>query len=252
MPSAAGAIPALWFNELDSTNAEARRRAEAGDSGPLWIAARRQTSGRGRRGRTWESGHGNLAATLLMSTSRPAGEAAQLSFVAAFAVRELAAAYVPEAIVALKWPNDVLISGAKAAGILIESGRRDERDLWLAIGIGVNLVAAPEGLDYPAASLAAYLGPQSARAPTPVEALSILSGSISRWLDIWERNGFEPLRAEWTRHAAGLGGRCVARVGDRSIEGVAEAMDADGALVLRLASGELQRITAGDVFFGNP
>ena len=252
MPAAAGAIPALWFNELDSTNAEARRRAEAGGPGPLWIAARRQTSGRGRRGRAWESGQGNLAATLLMTSSRPAGEAAQLSFVAALGVRDLAARFVPEAIIALKWPNDVLIGGAKAAGILIESGRRDDGDLWLAIGIGVNLVSAPEGLDYPAASLAEHLGPHAARPPTPEEALVILSDSISIWLDIWERDGFEPLRAEWTRHAAGLGGRCVARVGDRSIEGVAEAMDADGALVLRLASGELQRITAGDVFFGNP
>ena len=251
MPSPAGAIPALWFDELGSTNAEARRRAEAGEAGPLWIAARRQTAGRGRRGRAWESGQGNLAATLLMTTTRAAAEAAQLSFVAALAVRELAVRHVPDAVVRLKWPNDVLIKGAKAAGILIESGRREDGDLWLAIGIGVNLASAPEGLDYPATSLAEHLGPDAPHAPAPDEALGVLSGAFGRWLQVWERDGFEPLRAEWTRHALGLGGRCTARLGDRSVEGVALEMDCGGALVLRLDSGELQRITAGDVFFGD-
>ena len=251
-PVHAASIPPLWFDQLDSTNAEARRRADAGEAGPLWIAARRQTSGRGRRGRAWEAGQGNLAATLLMTTPRAAAEAAQLSFVAAFAVRDLAVRYAPETLVRLKWPNDVLISGAKAAGILIESGRRGDGDLWLAIGVGVNLASAPEGLDYPAASLSAHLGPQATRPPSPDEALSVLADAFSHWMGVWERDGFAPLQAEWTRCAIGLGARCAARLGDRAIEGVAVRMACDGALVLRLDSGELQRITAGDVFFADP
>ena len=251
MPVAAGAIPTLWFDELDSTNAEARRRAEVGEGGPLWIAARRQTAGRGRRGRAWEAGQGNLAATLLMTTNRPTAEAAQLSFVAALAIRDLARRLAPEPLVRLKWPNDLLVSGAKAAGILIESGRRDDGELWLAVGIGVNLASAPEGLEYPATSLAAHLGPDTAAAPSPVAALEILSEAFAHWLGVWERDGFEPVREEWTRSAYGLGARCVARIGERQVEGLALEMDAGGALVLRLDSGELQRITAGDVFFGN-
>jgi BirA family biotin operon repressor/biotin-[acetyl-CoA-carboxylase] ligase len=251
LPALGKAIPALWFETLDSTNAEARRRAEAGEAGPLWIAARHQTAGRGRRGRAWESAQGNLAATLLTTTSKGAAEAAQLSFVAALAVRELAVSFVPEALVRLKWPNDVLVAGAKAAGILIESGRRDDGELWLAIGVGVNLSSAPKGLDYLATALAVHLGPTAGRAPTPDEALTILSDAFERWLGVWERRGFEPVRQEWTRCALGLGERCVARLGARQIEGVALEMDADGALVLRLDSGELQRITAGDVFFGS-
>ncbi len=243
-------IPSLWFDELGSTNAEARRRAEAGEAGPLWIAARRQTDGRGRRGRAWEAGQGNLAATLLTTTAKPAAEAAQLSFVAAFAVLDLARRHVPEGLVRLKWPNDVLIAGDKAAGILIESGRRQDGGLWLAIGVGVNLASAPEGLEYPATSLAAHLGPGVAGPPSPEAALTILSEAFAQWLGVWDRDGFEPLRAEWARCAHGLGARCLARVGDREISGVALEMDADGALVLRLDSGELQRITAGDVFFG--
>ena len=186
-----------------------------------------------------------------MTTARSAAEAAQISFVAALAVRDLATACVPEALVRLKWPNDVLVSGAKAAGILIESGRSDGGGLWLVIGIGVNLASAPEGLDYPATSLAAHLSSGISDAPGPDEALVSLARAFTRWLAVWERDGFEPLRIEWTRSAMGLGQSCVARIADREIEGVADSMDADGALVLRLASGELQRITAGDVFFGN-
>jgi BirA family biotin operon repressor/biotin-[acetyl-CoA-carboxylase] ligase len=197
------------------------------------------------------AGQGNLAATLLMTLDRGAAEAAQVSFVAALAVRDLAGRYVPEALVRLKWPNDVLIAGAKAAGVLIESGQHETRGLWLGVGIGVNLSSAPEGLDYPATSLTTHLAQGVDRAPTQDEALELLSQRFAHWLGAWERGGFEPLRIEWTRSAAGLGQRCVARIGDREIEGVADSMDADGALVLRLASGELQRITAGDVFFGN-
>ena len=110
------------LDETDSTNAEARRRAGAGERGPLWIAARRQSAGRGRRGRSWEGGQGNLYATLLLTTDRPAAEAAQLSFVAALAVCDLARAYVDPAKARVKWPNDLMIGDAKAAGILLESG----------------------------------------------------------------------------------------------------------------------------------
>ena len=186
-----------------------------------------------------------------MTLDRGAAEAAQVSFIAALAVRDLAALHVPGPLVKLKWPNDVLIAGAKAAGVLIESGRHEAGSLWLGVGIGVNLSSAPVGLDYAATSLAAHLAQGVARAPTQDEALAFLSQRFAHWLVVWERDGFEPLRIEWTGSATGLGQRCVARIGDREIEGVAESMDADGALVLRLASGELQRITAGDVFFGN-
>src|SRR3984957_6921346 len=109
--------PIEALEEIDSTNAEARRRAEAGARGPLWITAKRQTAGRGRRGRAWETGAGNLAATLLIHTDKPPAEAAQVSFVAALAVADLAAAFVPASLVSLKWPNDPMIAGKKTAGI---------------------------------------------------------------------------------------------------------------------------------------
>src|SRR5690606_17489347 len=119
----AGAAPVLILDDIDSTNAEARRRAEAGETGPLWIAARRQTSGRGRRGREWSSETGNLAATLLVLTRKSPAEAAQITFVAALAVADLLDAFTPAGLVTIKWPNDVMLDGRKASGILVESGQ---------------------------------------------------------------------------------------------------------------------------------
>src|SRR4051794_27048187 len=105
----------------------------------MWITAARQSAGRGRRGRNWETGAGNLAATYLFVTARPPAEAAQVSFVAALAVADLAARYVPKALVSLKWPNDPFIAGRKTSGILVESGPFERGGLWVAVGIGVNL-----------------------------------------------------------------------------------------------------------------
>src|SRR6185437_13962094 len=128
--------PIEAYDEIDSTNAEARRRAEVGEAGPVWITAAVQTAGRGRRGRSWSTARGNLAATLLMTTDAPPVEAAQVSFVAALAAAELADACLGEGVARLKWPNDVLVHGKKAVGILDESGPRPDGRLWLAVGIG--------------------------------------------------------------------------------------------------------------------
>lgn len=241
--------PVLVFDVLDSTNAEARRRAEAGETGPCWIAARRQTAGRGRHGREWESGGGNLAATLLTSTEKPAAEAAQLSFVAALAVFDMAEAYVPRALLTLKWPNDVLLAGAKVSGLLIESGAA-RSGLWLAVGIGVNLASHPAGTERPATHLGAHLRADVARPPSSDEALEALAKAVDHRRSQWEGEGFGPIARAWTERAGGLGERATARLGVETVEGVAEALDADGALRLRLADASVRRITAGDVVFG--
>jgi BirA family biotin operon repressor/biotin-[acetyl-CoA-carboxylase] ligase len=243
-PAALPPIEAL--EEIDSTNAEARRRAEAGARGPLWITARRQTAGRGRRGRSWETGAGNLAATYLAHTARPAAEAAQVSFVAALAVADLAAAYVPASLVTLKWPNDPLIAGRKTAGILVESGPHPDGGLWLAIGCGVNLAAPPVNPERPATTFAEHM---RSPPPRPLEALEVLAAAFERWRDVWERLGFAPIAEAWTARAHGLGETCTARLPAETLTGVAEGLDPDGALRLRTRTG-LRRITAGDVFFG--
>ena len=243
-------IPVLTFDEIDSTNAEARRRAEAGEAGPLWIAARRQSAGRGRRGRDWSTGEGNLAATLLLTTGKRPAEAAQVAFVAALAVADLFDAYAPPLVVTIKWPNDVLLDGTKACGVLIESGARPDERLWLAVGIGVNLARAPSGLERPATRLADHLRADVREVPSPDEALAALSRAFEARLQAWDREGFAPVLTAWTVRALGLGRPCTARLGAETVEGVAEGLEPDGALRLRTASGDVRRITAGDVFFG--
>ncbi len=233
--------------ELDSTNSEARRRAEAGEVGPLWITALTQTAGRGRRGRNWETVSGNLAATLLFTTQLPPGEAAQVSFVAALAAADLADHYLGTAASAVKWPNDLMIAGRKAAGILVESGTRGDGSLWLAVGMGINLAHAPAAVERPAIAFAEVLnGPP----PQPLQALEILSEKFEIWRDLWSGSGFAPIAKAWSDRAFGLGQPCEARLPNQTHRGVAEGLDVDGALRLRLADGAVLRITAGDVFFG--
>jgi len=239
--------PIEAYDELDSTNAEARRRAEAGDTGPVWITARTQTAGRGRRGRSWATDEGNLAATLLMTTEVPAAEAAQVSFLAALAAAELADTCLGPGAAQLKWPNDVLVYGRKAVGVLVESGARPDRSLWLAIGVGVNLARHPTDVERPATSFAEHV---AGRPPEPRQALEILAARFERWRALWAAEGFAPIAQAWTERAYGLGHACEARLPNRTVCGVAEGLDPDGALRLRLAGGAVERITAGDVFFG--
>jgi BirA family biotin operon repressor/biotin-[acetyl-CoA-carboxylase] ligase len=240
--------PIVTFDEIDSTNAEARRRGEAGDLGPIWITASRQSAGRGRRGRNWETGQGNLAATYFFTTDQSAGEIAQHSFIAALAVADLASRYAPASIVSVKWPNDVLIAGRKTAGILIESSGRVGGGFWVAIGIGVNLSRPPADATFPATAFSEHM---TAPPPSPLEALETLSDSLERWRLRWRRAGFSAIAEAWTKRAHGLGEACTARLPNETVEGIAEGIDGDGALRLRVAPGRVRRITAGDVFFGS-
>jgi len=224
---------------LDSTNEEARRLAVAGERGPLWILAHEQSAGRGRRGRAWVSERGNLFATLLTRAAPPV--AAQLAFAAGLAAGETMAALAPNARMTLKWPNDVLLDGRKAAGILLEGLIEDA----LAIGVGLNLAHHPQVTEFPAISIAALTG----SAPDPRDGLLRLAGRMAAWYEIWNGGGFATVRTAWLARAAGLGAPIRARLQGSEMEGVFENLDEDGALLLREASGVLTRITAGDVFF---
>jgi BirA family biotin operon repressor/biotin-[acetyl-CoA-carboxylase] ligase len=228
------------YPELDSTNEEARRLAALGERGPLWITAGRQTAGRGRRGRAWESLSGNLAATLLLTSARPEAEWPQLSFAAAIAAADMVAGFAPRAHIAVKWPNDVLADGKKLAGILLE--RAGDR---LVIGIGANLAHFPQGTEFPATSLAAL----GVTPPDSDVALAALAGHLAKWYEVWRAQGFAPLRDAWLARAAGLGTRIRARLPDEERKGVFEGIDASGALLLNEGT-RTRAISAGDVFFG--
>lgn len=244
------AAPILLLDQTDSTNADARRRADAGETGPLWIVARRQTEGRGRRGRAWDSDADNLFASLLTTTRKAPAEAAQVTFIAALAVADLLDAYAPASLVTIKWPNDVMLAGDKAAGVLVESGAHEAGGLWLAVGIGVNLAHAPEGTERPATALAHHLRGDVTAPPTVEAAAARLAEAFDVWMSRWKTLGFEPILDAWRTRTPGLDGPAVARLGRETLEGRAEGVASDGALKLRLADGSLRLISAGDVFFG--
>jgi BirA family biotin operon repressor/biotin-[acetyl-CoA-carboxylase] ligase len=229
------------YDVLDSTNETAHRLASDGQSGPLWIVARKQSQGRGRRGRVWVSPPGNLYATLLLAPSAPKRRHAELGFAAALAVSEALAAYAPETQIALKWPNDVLLNARKVSGLLLEglSGGA------LAIGIGVNLKHYPGATEFPATSLKAETGAE----PEPDAVFAVLAARVHAWYEIWMEQGFDPVRNAWLARVFGLGGAIRVRLADGETQGTFEGVDRDGALLLRDASGSLARVAAGDVFF---
>jgi BirA family transcriptional regulator, biotin operon repressor / biotin---[acetyl-CoA-carboxylase] ligase len=243
-PSAASAgVGLITHDSIGSTNAEGLRLARVGARGPLWITARRQTAGRGRRGRTWVSEPGNLYASLLLTDPSPPEHAAELSFVAALAVHEAVSGAIPGLAqrLALKWPNDGLIDGKKFAGILIEGEGRA-----VVVGIGINCVQHPAATDYPATDLAT-----AGLRASPESLFAALSGTMIRRLDQWNRaEGFAAIRADWLARAAGIGKPIRVALPEGEQTGQFETVDQRGRLVLRLIDGGTETITAGDVFPG--
>jgi len=230
------------LDTVDSTNAEALRRARAGERGPLWIVARQQTAGRGRRGRAWVSAPGNLYATLLLTDPAPASAAPQLGFVAGLALHDAAMAVAPALPqLALKWPNDMLCGGRKIAGILVEG---EGAPLAVAIGIGVNCLHHPKATEFPATDFAAE------GADVAAEALfERLAAAMPARLAQWDRGaGFAAIRAAWIERAHGLGRPVRVRLAEREATGVFEGIDPTGRLLLRLDNGGLEAIAAGEVF----
>lgn len=228
---------------IGSTNAEAFDRAAAGERGPLWIVSDRQTAGRGRRGRTWTSEPGNLFATLLLVDPAPAAHVAELCFVAALAIDDALLGHDPALFerAALKWPNDLLLDGAKAAGILVEASTRGA-GTTVAIGIGVNIAHAPDGVPYPVTSLAA-----SGVETTRDRFFARLAGSMVRALSVWRQGeGFDAIRAGWLSRAHGLGGPLALRQNDRTVEGIFVGLDPAGQLILDTPDGR-RLFSAGEV-----
>jgi BirA family biotin operon repressor/biotin-[acetyl-CoA-carboxylase] ligase len=230
---------------IDSTNEEALRRARAGAPEGTLVWAREQSRGRGRRGRGWSSPAGNLYCSLLLRPDVPPAAAAQLGFLAAVALAETLAACLPaERRIRCKWPNDLLIDGAKVAGILPEAEAAGRTVAALVLGIGVNLAGHPEGLPYRATSVLASGGAASVE-----ELLANLAIAIERWYRRWQVEGFGPLRARWLDFAFGLGEPIEVRLESGVLRGRFAALDPTGALDLELAEGGRRLITAGDVFY---
>lgn len=234
------------YEALDSTSAEAKRRANAGLQGPLWIIALHQTAGYGRRERAWEQEAGDFAGTLLFQPNAPRERFGQISFVAALAVQEAIASLTPDADVKIKWPNDILIGGEKTAGILLEM-IETLKGPALVLGIGVNMVTKPDGLPFKATRL---LDHGLFAPPGPEEFARVLDANFWAHYEIWRTQGFGPVRTAWLERSAGLGGKITARLPNETVSGQFKDIDESGALVLHSEGGN-RIISAGDVYFGS-
>ena len=243
------------FEQVGSTNLEAMARAREGDRGSIWIVTVEQTAGKGRRQRAWVSPSGNLPCSVLEVLDVAPAIAATLGFAAGLAAEaalrkvslEAALRSGPESFkYELKWPNDVLVGGRKLVGISLDAEAVDEH-LAVVAGIGINVVAAPEGTPTPAISLAA-LGVQIGAE----ELFSVLSDSWVEFRGIWDNGrGFGQIRKLWLERATGLGQAVAIKSAGSTIEGIFETIDAQGCMIVRTPAGQLMPITAGDVYFGS-
>ncbi|HYC03095.1 MAG TPA: biotin--[acetyl-CoA-carboxylase] ligase [Azospirillaceae bacterium] len=236
-----------WYRltELErcgSTNDVAKELARSGAPEGTLVRTLMQEAGRGRRGRAWTSIPGNLYCSLVLRPHGGPARAAEISFVAALAVAQAVSDLVPGAP-KVKWPNDVLLDGAKIAGILLESEPGPGGTVeWLVLGVGVNVSGHPEGLDYPATSL------REAGADIDAgEVLALYGRHFLTWYERWQTYGFAPVRAAWLNAAQGLGGPVTVRLAAESFEGRLVDLDEEGGLIVETGTGR-RRVTAGDVF----
>ena len=229
---------------LESTSTLLKQRAEAGAVEGLAIQALRQSAGRGRQGRGWDSPAGNLYISALLRPAVPLREAPQWSFVAAVALVETLKSLLPKpARPMLKWPNDLLLDGAKAAGILVETGVAANHELdWICIGIGVNIATKPSLPDRATACLAEYLPDP----PAPEILAARLLQNLAHWHDLRLAQGFAPIRDAWLRHAPAMGAPVSVKRDGALIEGSFAGLSPEGGLLL--AKGrEVQLILAGEI-----
>jgi BirA family biotin operon repressor/biotin-[acetyl-CoA-carboxylase] ligase len=243
----------LSLDATQSTNDDAVRAAREGDPGDLWIVAREQLAGRGRHGRQWASPPGNLYASLLLIEPCEAASAPQLGFVAGLALHQAVEAVtgIGAPRLALKWPNDLLLDGAKLSGLLLE-GHRIGQTLAIVIGFGVNVTDAPSNTPYPATTVRSVSS--GATREGLLEALSsAFASTFAAWkasLRMNEADPFGPIRRLWLERAAGLSTEVTLRLPSGERRGRFEGLDRLGRLQLRTEAG-LEQIDAGDLYFPN-
>ncbi|MEM9358988.1 MAG: biotin--[acetyl-CoA-carboxylase] ligase [Pseudomonadota bacterium] len=241
--------PVVTFDDLDSTNMEAQRRIAAGVHEPTWIRAGRQTAGRGRSGRSWQSLNGNLLASLLLPLQCPPSVLHHLSLVSGLALHQAITEYSRDKgsslKPSLKWPNDVLIDDAKVAGILVESSIVGNRAMAI-IGFGVNLQAAPQLQDRNTTSLSDH-----GLITTPDEFLPFLDSSLANTISIWD-NGreFDRIRQAWLNNSFPLDHPIAINTTQGRVQGGFAGLDNDGALLIRTTDGKIELFHFGDVAVG--
>ena len=236
------AVKSKWehhiFDEVGSTNDEIQKYC--GESGKyIAVCAKKQTAGRGRRGRSWNSPEGNLFLSLAFEYELQ--RAGELAFAASLSLLQAVKKIAPAADVKLKWPNDVLLNNAKMSGILLEKGA----EKYMIVGVGVNVAASPkiENAVYDITSLA-----DADIKIKPQELLHLFMESFSQNLSLLQANGFAVLREKWLENAKNLGKEIIVRQNGTKEKGIFKGIDENAALLMETPAG-VKKILAGDVFF---
>jgi len=242
------ALPApLTLVELatvGSTNDHARQLAKNGYPSGVVVWAHEQTAGKGRQGNSWVSDPCNLFMSIILRPKVNAVQLGQLSLLTGVALANILTSIAPSTIrIQLKWPNDLLINRKKLAGILVETESQGlHRVPWVVIGIGVNVVSAPDN------AISLYdMGIKTHEAGHVLELLAI---EIQTLAGQWERDGFEPVRTAWLKHAYNLGETITVRLPKETLSGTFDGLDRTGALLVTLADGSPKVISSGEVFAG--
>ncbi len=228
--------------QVASTQDVVRTAGEAGEAEGFVLQALQQTGGRGRHGNQWVSPMGNLYMSALLRPDCAAGDAGQIAFVVALALSRTIDEYVDPGQYrkTLKWPNDVLIDGRKVSGILLEASIINNHCDYLVLGVGVNILAPPEG----------RIGLDAIKSkPMPIHPFrDRFLAHLGDYMDAWRTKGFSPLREEWLKQAHGLGQVMTIRLPEVSYEGIFKGIDEQGGLMAEI-DGQIKRFTSGDVHF---
>ena len=247
--------PYVWYEACGSTNDEAIGFCKRGEEGPLWVGANRQIRGRGRSRRTWQSEEGNLHASLLLSLACAPNVIPQLSLIVGVAAFDAVCAAIEtkreepiDIPLWLKWPNDIMISDKKVGGVLIETDLRSSTEkVTTVIGVGLNLLSCPRGVDRPVTYVMRYLEPHGGYLK-PIDVLSCLDGNLMHLIDVWNYGeNFDHIRARWLERSGKVGDKISVNTGTGYESGYFDGIDQHGYLLIRTSSGGLKTISFGDV-----
>jgi BirA family biotin operon repressor/biotin-[acetyl-CoA-carboxylase] ligase len=233
------------YDALGSTSDDCIRRAKAGEPEGLAILALRQTAGRGSRGRQWQAPAGNLNLSILLRPKLPMAQFSVFPLLAGIAVADAVSAFLPADIApVLKWPNDVLLGGAKLAGILIDAAPNTDASGWLVIGIGINLAAAPQLAGRRTTTLEQHGGQAK-----PAQAAQMVLQFLGHWLDVLDHSGLPPIIDAWQQRGHAIGTQLHLTGVNAEISGRFAGLSPSGELLLNVGN-RIERFQTGEILLG--
>jgi BirA family biotin operon repressor/biotin-[acetyl-CoA-carboxylase] ligase len=233
------------YDALASTSDDCIRRAKSGEAEGLAILALRQTAGRGSRGRQWEAPPGNLNLSVLIRPKLPMAQFSVFPLLAGIAVADAVSAFLPaDTAPVLKWPNDILLGGAKLAGVMIDAAPDNDVFGWLVIGIGINLVAAPQLADRRTTTLERHGGQAD-----PLQAAQMVLDFLGHWIDVLDHSGVSPIIDAWQQRGHAIGTQLRLTGVHAEVTGRFAGLSPSGELLLNVGN-RIERFQTGEILLG--